>query len=118
MQIPFDQNGNMLTYVNRDGKSFSGGYIEEVVWKENYEFADTFHITNYVRGRSSIAFELISCGDGKRYYMFVSDFVEMVQSSVVEKGVVSGTWTFCKKGCNYGMKLVIDLMQHIEEVLK
>jgi hypothetical protein len=106
MRIPFDKNGDLLTYVDKNDIAFSNGFLGVAEWMENYEFDDTFHITSYIRGRSSIAFEMTSCLDKKRYYMFVSDFVEMIQSSVVDKGLVRGRWTFCKKGCNYGMKLV------------
>jgi len=86
----------------------SGAFVEipNIVWKKNFEFSDKIKVDGFSRGRSAADFELISLTTGKTYSMFMKDVLLMIQESTIKNGVVSGVWTFCKRGANYGLKLV------------
>ena len=54
---------------------------------------------------SHLQLNFVSEISGCSYSMFVSDFVYLVENSVLDRGRVSGEFTFIKKGANYGMQL-------------
>lgn len=95
-QIPFDAKGNMLAY--------DAGW-ETNIKKDVYTFSEEMSITGYSRGRSSAQFILID-SKGKTYRMFLSDTFDMLSRADISKGKVSGSWTFVKKGANYGLQFV------------
>ncbi len=86
----------MLTYAD---------HWQNNTMKDVYTFSDTMTITNYARGRSSAQFRLTD-SQGKTYCMFLSDAFDMISRTNILKGKVSGSWTFVKKGANYGIQFV------------
>lgn len=86
-----------------------GNYDEE---RENYEFEADLYIAGYSRGCSSAVMLLVPYKDrGKRIYdvkvkyqVFMSDIEDIVKEMV--KGRIKATFTWVKKGANYGLKLV------------
>lgn len=96
-QIPFDKNGNQMSY---------GDEWFSPTWKDNYEFKDRLEYYGYGRGRSSITMDFKSTTDGKRYSMFISDFDDIVCD--LENGIIEGKFTFVKKGRNFGLKRIED----------
>jgi len=97
-RIPFDVNGNQLDYP--------GWNTHE--WRDNHEFVDTITFAGvYGRGRSSVTFELTRAG-GSKVMAFVSDFTDMVPLMV--GGSLYGRFTFVKKGQNYGVKLLEQIL--------
>jgi hypothetical protein len=38
--------------------------------------------------------------------MFLKDLYEMLLSTTIINGEIYGTWTFCKRGQNYGLQWV------------
>lgn len=80
--------------------------VNDIVWKENYEFEDTLELTGMSRGRSAANFNLKSTTDGKDYNLFMTDTVDLIRNSTINKGKIAGKWTFCKRGKNYGIKIV------------
>ncbi len=81
-------------------------YIGEAkahVWKPNYEFQDTLKFCSYHKGRSSVGFNLKSTKDGREYAFFMTHFEELIP--YMNGGFVTGDFTFCKRGSNYGTKL-------------
>jgi hypothetical protein len=84
----------------------SGRYINvnEVVWKPNYEFEDKLHYLRYSRGRSSAKIHFKSEITDKEYEMFLTDFDDLMNNKGFDKNTVDGTFTFCKRGSNYGIK--------------
>jgi hypothetical protein len=80
--------------------------VDDIVWKENFEFEDTLELTGMSRGRSAANFNLKSITDGKNYNLFMTDTVDLIQNSTINKGKITGRWTFCKRGQNYGVKIV------------
>ena len=74
--------------------------------KDTWIFEDTLKITSYGRGRSAAYFELKSTTTSMEAVMMMSDMSHMVQAGVINKGVITGRWTFGKKGKNYGIEYV------------
>jgi len=93
-KIPFDSAGNQLDYAGY-------GCAE---MRENFEFNDTLTFQSYGRGRSSVTFTMKRFGTNTNVSMFVSDFSDIVNK--MNHGAITGTFTFVKKGQNYGCKLV------------
>ena len=93
--IPFDEDGNQVHYPESWRKP---------TFKPNYEFADALEYKTYHRGRSAAYFEFQSITTGKKFTMFMTDFNDIVPRLV--KGMISGTFTFTKRGQNYGVKRV------------
>lgn len=94
-KIPFDDNGNMLTYDRR----------YQIEWRDNCQFEDTLTYKCYGRGRSSAVF-VFTKSDGKTVSMFMTDIDDIIPKMV--NGVLSGTFTYTKRGTNYGIKLVAN----------
>jgi len=78
----------------------------EITWKPAEEFEDTLQFIEYSRGRSSVFFLFKSLTNGSTYPIFVSDFSDMIVSTKILNGVVSGKWVAHKKGANFGIKYV------------
>lgn len=95
-QIPFDKDGNLLSYPYNPAE-----------WRDNYVFEETLEYRTYYRGRSSATIEF-NDSDGHRYEMFLSDFHNVMQAKGLDGKKVTGKWTFIKKGQNYGIKAVTD----------
>ena len=96
--IPF-KSGEMVQYQYEFG-------IEEHV--ENYEWYDELYYKGYGRGRSADYFiwkSIISC---KRYYMFMTDMDNILKTNDLIDRSIKGTFTFTKRGCNFGIKLIGD----------
>jgi hypothetical protein len=93
-KIPFEQTtGDMLGYLM---------YLD-TEWRDNYEFEAHLKVVGWGRGRSSITFTLVDT-NGVKYSTFASTFYEMIPH--MSCGEIRGTFTFCKKGQNYGLKLI------------
>lgn len=90
-------------------KVHSGRYllVDAIVWKENYEFEDSLKLTSMSRGRSAANFNLKSETDGRNYNLFMTDTVDIIQNCEIKNGVITGNWTFVKRGANYGIKPVL-----------
>lgn len=99
MKIPFNSNGHLVSYVER--------HMKDVEWVECYEFETKMEIDSMSRGRSSATFNLVSA-EGHHYSMFMVDCVNMMKTGTICKGAIYGKWTFCKRGQNYGVKLVVS----------
>ena len=107
-QIPFDRHGNQMHYPNNQWfHNEHGAYVMEApTFKDNYVFQDTLIIHGYSRGRSAACFEAKSNTTGKGFTIFLKDFIEIVKTHDISHGYVSGIWTFCKRGQNYGLKKI------------
>ena len=92
-QIPFDESGNQRDYHD--------GYC---TLKDNFEFKDTLTFEAYGRGRSSVTFTMRRKSNGKSVSMFISNFTEIVP--LMNAGMITGRFTFVKKGGNYGCKML------------
>lgn len=117
-QIPFDRNGNQQDYPSEwyvgtgEFKPYSwkdGEYevtrAEGPNWVDNFEFEDTLTLNGFGRGRSSVTFSMVR-SDGTTVSVFVSDFYDMAVAGAFKAGKIKGRFTFCKKGQNYGCRMV------------
>lgn len=96
-QIPFDKNGNQLHYPY--------GYSDVEKWKDNYVFEDEIKFINLHRfGVSSVYAQFESTTTGKKFTMFTKDLSDCFNDFV--NGKLKATFTFCKRGQNYGIKVV------------
>jgi hypothetical protein len=103
-QIPFSDRGQ-LQYANSYVEKFTDGFR----WVDNHEFDATLTFEGYYRGRSAGGFRFKD--NLYTYYMFMTDIDDLLKTKVIDKGVVSGKWTFVKRGMNYGIKLVAEKEQ-------
>jgi len=111
--IPFDIKGNMLNWTAQDPGVIAPpptgpypGYYAAASWKPNYEFADTMEYRDFRKGRSAANAYFTSLKDGKEYCFFLKDFHDVIPKMV--KGRLSGTFTFVKRGANYGVMWLND----------
>jgi hypothetical protein len=94
-KIPFNSNGDMCTYAST---------WDKVEWKDNCEWEDNLEYESFGRGRSAVHIYFRSLITGNKYTMFMTDFHDIIKDMVT--GRVSGTFTFQKRGANYGMRRV------------
>lgn len=97
--VPFDQDGNQMHYLNPYWAR------ESTTWKPNETFTDTLTYSTYHRGRSAAYFEFTRSA-GRRVYVFMADLEPLIKWMVC--GKVTGTFTFCKRGANYGCRMVVE----------
>lgn len=93
-KIPFDQNGNQLTYA--------AGW-RDIEWRENDPFNDELTYVGYERGRSA-AHLVFHTATGKRVTMFLGQFDRCAQH--MNGGKFKGTFRFVKRGENYGVAMI------------
>lgn len=94
--IPF-RGGNQLEFPNWNH--------DTIEWIDNHMFQDELSFESFSRGRSAVTFHMTRAMTNNRVTMFASNFVELVP--YFKNGVVRGTFTFVKKGQNYGCKLLL-----------
>lgn len=95
LKIPFDSEGNQEHYPNAWGRHKE--------YKDNYEFFSTLTFSHFSRGRSAAYAHFIAVS-GMKCTMFLKELEEAIP--YLENGSLTGTFTFCKHGQNYGVKLV------------
>ena len=95
IKMPYDIHGNLKEYA---------GY-GDIVWRDNVPFEATMEVVGYERGRSAVRVILRDEGH-RKFPVFISDLVDLIMTSEVHDGKVSGTWMGTKKGSNYGLKKV------------
>jgi hypothetical protein len=98
-KIPFSKQGNQLHYADR-------WYVErgEIQLVDNHEFEATLTLKEMLRGRSAAYFEFERMGEGKTVTVFMTDLMEMFP--FIHSGLIRGRFTFCKRGANFGCRLV------------
>lgn len=93
--VPFNKNGDQLHY---EGDSYPP------IWKDNFEFDDVLVFKGMHRGRSAAYFAFTRKSNGKTVTVFMRDAIDMFPYMV--RGEVVGKFTFCKRGQNYGCRVV------------
>lgn len=95
--IPFDAAGNQVHYPDWWSMEREPGE-----WRENFVFSDTLTYAGYQRGRPAAYFKFTR-ESGASVTMFLTDFEDIVPN--MAHGKVTGRWTFCKRGQNYGVRM-------------
>lgn len=104
VMFPFSaETGELFGYVYYTYPDDRGGKVK---WSENYIFEDELEYTGYTRGCSAARLQFRSTKDGKRYEMFLKDFDEAMKRCLFSKNRLIGKFTFCKRGQNYGVKIL------------
>lgn len=101
-QIPFDVNGDLMHYA--DPPSSRRIWDAAHHWDDNEVFEDTLYYVTYHRGRSAAYFEFNRMSNQRSVCVFLADFEAMIP--LMQKGQITGTFTYCKRGVNFGCKLV------------
>lgn len=112
--VPFDHKGNQQHYpeVGWAGSYADGtGKTVPVAWAPNHIFEDTLTYKEYRRGRSAAYFVFTRTG-GQQVTMFLKDFEQCLAHMV--NGKITGKFTFCKRGQNYGCKRIEDENEETE----
>lgn len=92
-KIPFDAEGNMLSYAPWGG---------DPEWRDNKPFEATMEFLGYSRGRSSALMWFRDASNFK-YPVFLSDFDKVARLMV--HGTITARWVGTKRGTNYGLQL-------------
>jgi hypothetical protein len=69
----------------------------------NHQFTDTLKYKHYSRGRSA-AYFIFERTDGRTVSVFLTDFESIIRK--MSNGQITDTFTFCKRGSNFGCKLI------------
>ena len=100
-QIPFDENGNQLSYP----ATWMNGYCnKDYEFKDNFEFEDSICFVKFQRGRSSTIAKFHRLNTNTYITAFISDMKDLITN--MKYGQIDGRFTFVKKGQNYGFKLI------------
>lgn len=111
-QIPFAtqrrvRNPETEEWETQDGKfllDYDNMY-RDTVREDNHEFEDTLKYVGYSRGRSSAVLLFESINRPFAAQMFMTDFDKMMQTGANPQ-LLTGKFTFTKRGQNYGVKYI------------
>ena len=118
--VPFNEDGSMQSFTwhkltpEQQFECSRLGYLDIrrgkscfiTRFKPNYTFDATMAFEDFSRGKSSVKAIFKSVIDPKtKYEMFVADLAEILKLGK-SVDVLSGTFAFCKRGLNYGVKWV------------
>lgn len=95
-EVPYDPKGNLMHFPRQWGI--------EVDWRPNEPFEAELTLDSTTRGRSAAYFTFVDLG-GHKYPVFMTDISEIMATSVIDHGKVSGRWVVGKRGQNYGLRL-------------
>ena len=96
-QIPFDSNGNQLHYPASYGT---------IAWADNCSFSDSLKIDRLISGHSAKYYNAVSTVTKKKFTIFARDLIDIVQHAEIKDGIMTGTWTFVKRGRYFGVAIL------------
>ena len=97
--IPIAYRNYDQTYIL---ESFAWSYKEEGY--KNFIFKDTFKFEGFSRGRSSVTADFTNEDETLSSSMFLSNVSDVILVGGCVFSILSGFFTMCKKGSNYGLK--------------
>jgi len=105
LTVWFDQNGDLLMqgYSYSPAVAASYGYKSEVA-KDFRDTMKVLKIQEYRRKNARV--HLQSVTSGRKYYMFVDEFNEVIQKNLIQNLHIDGTWRFVKKGTGQALELL------------
>lgn len=77
---------------------------------KNFIFKDTFKFEGFARGRSSVTAEFTNEAKNLSSSMFLSNVSDVILLGDCDLTSLSGYFTMCKKGANYGLKYLGDTL--------
>ena len=108
-QIPFDDEGNLLSYGGNKSvyDHETQGYRTWVPnWRDNFEFEATLTYHGFDNGIRSAHRILWEDEEGHVYPMFISRFGEALEAHGMDGNSMTGRWTFMKQGQNFSIRAV------------
>lgn len=108
-KIPFQQNGNLLGYVGYGNNYYDYTERKElpIIWEDNLIFKDSFEYSGYSKGRSSFHIYLKSNINNRIHFVIIGDYDKMIKAGWMKNNVISGQFTFAKRGANFMMIPII-----------
>ena len=77
---------------------------------KNFIFKDTFKFEGFSRGRSSVTADFTNKDNNLSSSMFLSNVSDVILLGGCDLTNLSGYFTMCKKGANYGLKYLGDTL--------
>jgi len=107
-RIPFDTSDNQLHYAGREppANPDPDDVDKDVTWKKNCQFHDTLKVEGMYSGQTAKYLRVVSTTTGHHYTMFVRDVIDVLLHATVDKGEMTATWTFTKRGANFGVAVL------------
>lgn len=106
-KAPFDVDGNLMHYPLTRRRWTDNGPVEtKPEWREVVPFPMTLRYKGYARGYSA-AYFLWEDAEGHEYPMFLTDLDNILKLGYAGSTIVT-MWIVCKRGQNYGIRLVND----------
>lgn len=75
-------------------------------WRPNTTFRASMQFTGMTRGRSAARFCITEVESGVEYEMFMTEALALLKNLTMKGGVITGWWTFCKRGSNFGIRAI------------
>lgn len=97
-QVPYQPDGSVPHYP----EPWKHG---ELTWKDPEPFEATLTLDGMSRGRSAANFDFTS-ETGATFTVFMTDLVDMIRDRRWVEGRITATFVPCKRGQNYGIRLV------------
>lgn len=83
--------------------NYASAFEKSLEWRPNTIFWARLKFIGIQQGRSRVN-GLFEDTTGTRYNVFLRDFEALIPQ--LDRGLIEGTWTFAKRGANYGLTLV------------
>lgn len=107
-QIPFDDEGNLMSYPSRKYQRDEDG--NQRLWvpnlRDNYEFEATLTYAGFDNGIRSAHRVIWQDEEGHTYPMFISRLGEALETHGMDGNTMTGRWTFMKQGQNFSIRAV------------
>jgi hypothetical protein len=107
-QIPFDDDGNLMSYPSKKYPRDENGNVRTWVpnMRDNYEFEATLTYAGFDNGIRSAHRVIWQDEAGRTYPMFISRLGEALETHGMDGNTMTGRWTFMKQGQNYSIRAV------------
>ena len=103
-QINLYDNGSSCLILS-DGSIANTKIKSPTKQVDNFIFEDTLELIGSVNKSSTISFIFQSKTNKALYNMFHTNLLHMLKEKIMENGIISGKWTFIKKGPGIGLML-------------
>ncbi len=108
-QIPFDDEGNLMSYPSRTYVLDRATNTRQSVGpnlRDNYEFEATLTYAGFDNGIRSAHRVIWRDEEGHTYPMFISRLGEALETHGMDGNTMTGRWTFMKQGQNFSIRAV------------
>lgn len=111
IKVGFDpRNGNLLIRTNPneihiqewDHKTKSVVFIP-ITWKDNFSFTATLKVVDWTDSKTSVYLTVEDVATKQQYYMKLRDFMDVATLQRIDKGEMTGEWTFTRSGGHTGI---------------